>query len=65
VPRWLLPWLVPAALALGVMLATVSTLAAAIALNVIVFIAAPAARVRYLKRHPPSPELVKKPFWRF
>ena len=66
--RWLLPWVVPLALALAVVLAAASTTLAVIALVVVLVICLlglAAMRVQYLKNHPPDPELVHKPFWKF
>jgi hypothetical protein len=67
-PRWLLPWVVPLALAAAVVLAVISTTVAVIALVVILLICLvglAAMRVQHLKNHPPDPELVHKPFWKF
>jgi hypothetical protein len=67
-PGWLLPWVVPVAMAVAVMLTAASSIVADVVLVVIgvVCLAGLAAlRVRYLEEHPPDPELVHKPFWKF
>jgi hypothetical protein len=64
-PAWLAPWLIPLALAVGVIATAISTLAGVIVFTAACSIALPALRLRYLKRHPPRAELVKKPFWKF
>lgn len=63
--KWWAPWLLPVALALAVVIAAISTAAAAVVFAGICFVGLTAMRVRYLKTHPPDPELVRKPFWRF
>lgn len=64
-PTWLAPWLIPLALAVGVIAIAMSTLAGVIVFTVVSLVALPALRARYLKRHPLPAELVKKPFWKF
>ena len=64
-PAWLAPWLIPLALAVGVIATAISAVVGVILLTAVCFTALPALRLRYLKRHPPPTELVKKPFWRF
>ena len=67
-PRWLLPWVIPLAVAVAVGLAAISITFTAIALGMVVAIAVAVfagMRLQYLKRHPPEPELVHKPFWKF
>ena len=63
-PRWLLPWVVPLLLAVALVLAiTVGTIALVV-IFVIFFVGIAALRVQHLKKHPPDPELVNKPFWK-
>mgnify|MGYP001351685620 CR=1 FL=1 len=67
-PGWLLPWVVPLAVAVVVVLFAISTTVATIAVVVIVVICLAGLaklRVQYLKNHPPDPGLVRKPFWKF
>jgi hypothetical protein len=67
-PGWLLPWVVPVAMAVAVMLTATSSIVAEVVLVVVVVVCLAglaALRVRYLKEHPPDPELVHKPFWKF
>jgi hypothetical protein len=67
-PRWLLPWIVPLAVAAVVVLDAISSIAATIALALLAvasFVGLAAMRVQHLKDHPPDPELARKPFWRF
>lgn len=67
-PRWLLPWLVPLVVAVVVVLAAISTTVATIGLVVLLVICLvviAAMRMQYVKDHPPDPELVRKPFWKF
>ncbi len=67
-PGWLLPWVVPLVVAVVVVLFAISTTVATIALVltlVICLVGLAAMRVQYLKNHPPDPELVRKPFWKF
>lgn len=68
VAKWLPPFVVPLFLLLVVLLAgaTVAfgTLGSAL-IFMILAVALVAWRLRYLKSHPPDPELVAKPFWKF
>ncbi|HWD84644.1 MAG TPA: hypothetical protein VG321_02755 [Solirubrobacteraceae bacterium] len=71
-PKWLLPWLPAAVLVILVVIgALIGSLGAgaSTAGTVILAVAVAAGlinlRLRSLKRHPPNPELVHKPFWRF
>lgn len=64
-PEGMVPWLFPLALVVTVMLSAISIIGAGVALVVICFVALPAVRARYLQDHPPEPELVSKPFWKF
>ena len=67
-PRWLLSWVVPLTVAVAVVLTAISATVAAIALVVILVICLvglAAMRAQYLTSHPPDPELVRKPFWKF
>ncbi|HUE27969.1 MAG TPA: hypothetical protein VMP89_14435 [Solirubrobacteraceae bacterium] len=67
-PRWLLPWLVPLVVVVGLVLFAISTTVAAIAgvlILVICLVGLVRLRVQYLKNHPQDPELVSKPFWKF
>jgi hypothetical protein len=63
-PRWLVPWVVPLTIVF-VVLAVALGGVGAIVLYVCVAGPAAYARLRYLKRDPSNPELVRKPFWRF
>ena len=71
-PKWLAPWLVTVVLVLAVIVAVTlnsvglngATVIGAM-LVAIVIGGAIRARLRYLKEHPPNPELTHKPFWRF
>jgi hypothetical protein len=58
------PWLLPVALVLGVASAALPSAVVAIALAAICVVSLVVARLRYLKAHPPNPELVHKPFWK-
>jgi hypothetical protein len=67
VPKWLPQFLVPLLLVLVVVLAGLTLPLGALAFPVILVIALVGLavwRVQYLKRHPPDPELVTKPFWK-
>jgi hypothetical protein len=67
-PGWLLPWVVPLVVAGLVVLFAISSTVATIGLLVILVICLAglvAMRAQYLKNHPPDPELVRKPFWKF
>lgn len=67
-PGWLLPWVVPLVVAVVVVLFAISSTVAMIAVAVILVICLVGLarmRVQYLKNHPPDPELVRKPFWKF
>jgi hypothetical protein len=64
-PEWLLPWVVPLAMAAAVILVAMSTMVGVIALVVLTYAVLISLRLRYLKRHPPEPELARKPFWKF
>lgn len=63
--KWWLPWLFPVALALTVMITAISVTAAAADFVALCLVGLAALRARHLKTHPPDPELVHKPFWRF
>lgn len=66
--RSLLPWVVPLSVAVVAVLFAISSTVAAIGLAVIVVIclvSLAAMRMRHLESHPPDPELVRKPFWKF
>jgi hypothetical protein len=62
---WLLPWVVPFVLVLAVVAFALGGDIALLAVSVIVLVGLAAMRMRYLKDHPPDPELVSKPFWKF
>jgi uncharacterized membrane protein (DUF485 family) len=60
-PEWLRPFLLPMLVVLAIILAvTLGWIGA-----VVLFVGAVVIRVLYVKRHPPAPELVHKPWWRF
>jgi hypothetical protein len=63
--RSLLPWVVPLVLVLAVVAFAIGGEIALLAVSVIVLAGLAAVRLRYLKDHPPDPELVSKPFWKF
>ncbi len=64
-PKWLPQFLMPLWLVLFVVLAvTLSTIGVAL-IVLILLVGLAVWRLRYLKRHPPDPQLVHKPFWKF
>jgi len=66
-PNWALPWLMPIGVVLAIVLLSISTVAAFAFLTILGALSVAAlvsARIQYLKRHPPDPELVRKPFWK-
>jgi hypothetical protein len=70
-PVWLRPWIVPAALLIGVFAAAgfqhAGPIASVIIYAVLVLLVAMLLirlRLDHLKRNPPEPELSNEPFWR-
>lgn len=67
-PKWLPQFMIPLWLLLFVALLGVGKAFGVLVLAVIALIICAAlvvGRLRYLKSHPPDPELVSKPFWKF
>jgi hypothetical protein len=65
VPKWLPQFLFPLRLVLLVVLGVTLGAIAVAAILVIIVVGLVVARLQYLKRYPPDPELVSKPFWKF
>lgn len=62
IPRWLLPWLIPVALVLGLVAVSVSTVLGWLFLALVVGVLV-SMRVQDLRDHPPNPELRRRNFW--
>jgi hypothetical protein len=65
VPRGLIPWAVPTAIVVIVVVTATLGMIGATVLLVLLVSGLVTMRVRYLKDHPPEPELETKPFWKF
>jgi hypothetical protein len=70
--KWLVPWVVPAVLVAVVVIAaligTLGVTGSTVGTGLLVVVVAGGLirlRLRDLKMHPPDPELVRKPFWKF
>ena len=63
VPSWLLPWLFPLMLIVGLAAVAISAVLGLVVLGVLLLGVVPYLRLQYLKQHPPNPELRRRNFW--
>jgi hypothetical protein len=64
IPKWLLPWLFPIIVIVGLVAVSISVLLGVLVL-VALFWGLAYVRAQYLKEHPPNPELRRRNFWDF
>jgi hypothetical protein len=64
VPRWLIPWVVPIALTVTVVLVAIFSAGVAIVFAVLCLVPLVVLRARDVKNHARETELVKRPFWK-
>ncbi len=62
VPKWLLPWVFPLVVVVGLIMVAVSVWLGMVVLLVLV-VGVVRLRLRYLKQNPPDPELRHRNFW--
>jgi hypothetical protein len=65
IPKWLLPWLFPIIVIVGLVAVSISVLLGMLVLFALFWGLVLYVRAQNLKEHPPNPELRRRNFWDF